>query len=218
MRTPVPLLVPLAMILGCSQTPPPAPQTPQRMEPAQAPPASPPAPELPVTIRTTEELEAETKSALQALLRAHDVRRWVFTRDVAIDAFANPHSHPVLTLHARYRKSPDRLLLLFVHEQLHWYLEDPAKQQALAAAKAELAQRYPDHPAGLPEGGFDSNSTLLHLLVCWLELDAGRKLLGEAPTRTIFETPHIYGWVYRTVLKDDAAIGALIAKHGLALP
>jgi len=166
MRTPVPLLAPLALILGCSQTLPSAPPAPRAPEPAQATPISPPAPELPVTISTTEELEAETKDALRAVLRTHDVGRWVFTRDIAIDAFAIPHSHPVLTLHARYRKSPDRLLLLFVHEQLHWYLDEPAKQPGLAAAKAELAQRYPDHPGGLPEGGFNSDSTLLHLVLC----------------------------------------------------
>jgi hypothetical protein len=209
------ILAAAVLALGCRPTP----ASPlMAAEPRQ--PATEPAPNegLPVKITTTAELESATRDALSAVLRQHDVRRYVFTEDVVIDASAIPHSHPVLTLHARYVDDPDRLLLLFVHEQLHWYLERPNLQDGLAAAKAELAARYPDHPTKLPEGGFDGNSTLTHLVLCWLELEAGHQFLGAARTRAIFSKPHIYSWIYRTVLADRDVIAALVEKHGLALP
>jgi hypothetical protein len=178
----------------------------------------PPSPALPVKIQTAAELESHTHETLEAVLAEHDVRRYVFTDEVVIDYSAIPHSHPVLTLHARYASDPDRLLLLFVHEQLHWFLLQPERQPGLAAAKAELLARYPDHPTALPEGGFNAESTRLHLVLCWLELDAGRALLGDARTRALFAEPHIYSWVYAKVLEDDAVIGEIVKKHGLTVP
>jgi hypothetical protein len=209
----------------------PPPLTPPVTPPSVA--ASPPTPEssplnttvspsgltvLPVKIQTAGELESRTHEALETVLRKHDVGRYVFSEDVVIDHSVNPHSHPVITLHTRYADDPDRLLLLFVHEQLHWFLSRPELEAGLTAAKSDLRTRYPDHPTQLPEGGFNADSTRLHLVLCWLELQAGRELLGDERARQIFAEPHIYSWVYEKVLQDEPEIGEIVRRYALVVP
>src|SRR5262249_41281436 len=65
--------------------------------------------------------EAQTKEQLLRLLKTYDVSRWIFTKSIVIDERAIPHSHPVLTLHARHLQDDELLLSTFVHEQFHWF-------------------------------------------------------------------------------------------------
>src|SRR5262245_5965571 len=144
--------------------------------------------------------ERQTRDQLQRLLKAYDVSPWIYTKSIAIDDRAIPHSHPVLTLHTRHLKDDALLLSTFVHEQLHWFLvqKDDATEQAIK----ELRQRFPSVPTALPDGANGEQSTYLHLLDCYLEYRADQQLLGELVTRQVMEfwaSDH-YRWVYRTVL------------------
>ena len=176
--------------------------------------------ESPINIHTSHDSAPEmaTQAQLLRLIAAHDLRRWAFTHDVVIDEKSIPHSHPVLTLHTRHLKQDDELLSTYLHEQLHWFLERrPADTKA---AEQDLMKLYPSVPVGYPEGANDRESTYLHLLVCRLEQQADRSVLGEERTAAAmqFWAGDHYRWVYRTVLADGAKIDEVLERHGLAEP
>ncbi len=170
----------------------------------------------PPTIRTAHNAPSElaTKTQLERLMQQYDLRPWTFTHEVVIDYSAIPHSHPVLTLHARHLKQDDELLSTYVHEQLHWYLSAHASETR--AAERDLMKLYPGPPVGFPEAQ-DRESTYLHLLVCLLEERADEALLGEERTKNVmnFWAGDHYRWVYRTVLQDGPKIEETLRAHHL---
>ena len=159
--------------------------------------------------------ERHLEQRLRALLAANDLSRWTFTRRVVIDETEIPHSHPVLTLHARHRHDDELLLSTYVHEQMHWFLA--ARRKQAQAAEAELRLRYPTIPVGYPEGSSDEEGNYEHLLVIWLEYRADQALLGELKTREVmqFWAGDHYTWLYAKVLEDQRAIGEVIHKYHL---
>jgi hypothetical protein len=176
--------------------------------------------EAPIDTRTAHDSKPElaTKAQLERLIAAHDLRQWTFTHDIVIDEKSIPHSHPVLTLHARHLKQDDELLSTYLHEQLHWFLERHTAETK--ASEEDLKKLYPNVPVGYPEGANDTESTYLHLLVCRLEEQADRAVLGEERTAAVmqFWAGDHYRWVYRTVLADGAKIDEILKRHGLAEP
>ena len=176
-----------------------------------------PAP-IDITLKQNDQREQQTRQQLQRLLSAYDLSKWVFTRKIRIESGFNviPHSHPVLTLSTRHLKDDELLLSTFVHEQLHWYLEEKAKESE--EAYKELQSTFPRVPVGFPEGGRDEESTHKHILVCYLEYQALKELVGELKAKEVMNfwaTDH-YTWIYRTVLERERELGALLRKHRLA--
>ena len=159
--------------------------------------------------------EQQTRDQLQRLLKAYDVSRWIYTKSIAIDDAAIPHSHPVLTLHTRHLKDDALLLSTFVHEQFHWFLDQ--KETETTQAIKELRQRFPSVPTAPPDGANGEESTYLHLLDCYLEYRVDQQLLGELVTRQVMEfwAADHYRWVYRTVLDRTRDIGEIVAKYKL---
>lgn len=172
---------------------------------------------LEITLKHNDQREQQTRQQLQRLLAAYDVSPWFFTRKIAIESGFNviPHSHPVLTLSTRHLKDDELLLATFVHEQLHWFLGEKAKETE--AAYQELRSLFPKVPVGFPEGGQDEESTYKHLLVCYLEYQAVKELLGELKAKQVlnFWASDHYTWIYRTVLERERELGALLRKHKL---
>jgi hypothetical protein len=124
----------------------------------------------------------------------------------------------VLTLHTRHLKQDHELLSTYLHEQLHRFLvRHPAETKA---AEQDLAKLYPNVPVGYPESANDTESTYLHLLVCRLEEQADRAVLGDQRTAEVmqFWASDHYRWVYRTVLADRAKIDEILTRLGLAGP
>jgi len=172
--------------------------------------------QLEINLKHDESKERETKGQLQRLLANYDVSNWVFTRKIIIESGVIPHSHPVLTLSTRHLKDDDLLLSTFVHEQLHWYLDEKPKETE--EAYKELKATFPKVPVGFPEGGNDEEWTYKHILVCYLEYQAIKELLGELRARQVMEfwaTDH-YTWIYRTILEREREIGSLMRKYKLA--
>ena len=168
-----------------------------------------------IALKNNDQREQQTKQQLQRLLSAYDVSYWVFTRKILIESGVIPHSHPTLTLSTRHLKDDELLLSTFVHEQLHWYLTEKPKETE--AAYNELKTMFAKVPVGFPEGGNDEESTYKHILVCYMEYQAIRELLGELKTRQVMEfwaTDH-YTWIYKTVLERGQEIGSLLRKHKL---
>jgi hypothetical protein len=115
----------------------------------------------------------------------------------------------------RFADSPDELLSSFIHEQLHWYLHEHDSQQK--AAIAELRQMYPNAPVGLPEGAENAYSTYGHLVDCYLEIQADRELIGSKRTDDVIKNKPWYTGIYKTILRDEDKIRAVVQEHGLEL-
>lgn len=174
-----------------------------------------------IELKNGTDVERETKAQLEKLLKSYDLKKYTFTYQVLIDEQATPHSHPVLTLHARHPtlvNSDDLLLSTYVHEQLHWYLA--AHNSDTSAAEAELRKIYPKVPVGDPDGAQDEESTYLHVIDCYLEMQADRQLIGRERTALAmqFWSQHHYRWVYRMIIEDEARIAAVIRRQHLEIP
>jgi hypothetical protein len=91
----------------------------------------------PFNIRTLHGTQAElaTKAELEKLLQQYDLSGLAFTHEVVIDERAIPHSHPVLTLHTRHLGNDDQLLSTYVHEQLHWFLNERQRDSERETAR-----------------------------------------------------------------------------------
>lgn len=167
-----------------------------------------------IELKNNSERERQTKAQLERLLAAYDLRKYTFTHSVVIDEQSNPHSHPVLTLHTRHLKQDDELLSTYVHEQLHWYLDEHL--DATNAAEGDLRKIYPKVPVGYPDGANDEESTYQHLIDCYLEMEADRELLGPSRAAAVmnFWAGDHYRWVYKTVINDEPTIRKVIeARH-----
>jgi hypothetical protein len=161
-------------------------------------------------------LEQQGRQQLERLLAKWDLSRWLFTRTVHIQSRVIPHSHPILTLNTQYLDNDAAQLATFLHEQLHWFLL--RDQAALASAMAGVERLYPEVPDALPEGARGRRSTYLHLLVCLLEFDAVRELLGETAAREALGAFPYYTWVYREVLERPDPIRQILRTYGLDVP
>jgi len=101
-----------------------------------------------------------------------------------------------------------------------------AKGRDASKAIADAARRYPNAPESLSDGGAGSrSSTTLHLVVCQLEFESLRALLGADAARAILQeqikegTSGLgYQWIYQRVLDDQQDLSALVRKHRLTLP
>ncbi len=171
-----------------------------------------------IELKNGTEGERETKAQLERLLKNNDVARYAFTHDVIIDEHSIPHSHPILTLHTRHLKSDDLLLSTYLHEQLHWYLS--ARPTETQTAESELRKIYPHVPVGGRDGAQDEESTYLHLIDCYLEMQADRDVMGSQRTSDVmkFWSDDHYRWIYRTVMDDEARIANVLTKEHLGIP
>jgi hypothetical protein len=172
--------------------------------------------EMPVTINThsTTTAEKEIKSRLEALLNKHALEPYLYTKDIKIQADIIPHSHPTLTLNTDFA-SDTHLLSTFLHEQMHWY--SLSKDYDEEAMGREIFQLYPEVPADLPVGAGSTQSTYLHILICYLEYHTLSRVLGKEAAREHMEymSQQYYTWVYETILKDEAQLEAIFRKYGL---
>jgi len=172
-------------------------------------------PEIEITLAHGTTAEAETRQQLQRLLKAYDLSDWLWTRKVVIDKDAIPHSHPVLTLHTRHLKDDLLLLSTFVHEEYHWY--ETAHAQDTSAAIAELKTAYPRLAVGGLDGASDEESSYLHIIVCYVEWQKMKALVGAEKARQVMElwARDHYRAIYRLVLDNEAAVGDVVNRHHL---
>lgn len=174
------------------------------------------APAVRVSLSADTPEETRARAQLERILVAWDLSPWLFTREARVDARAIPHSHPVLTVNARYLGNDTAQVATFVHEQLHWFFVD--HRAATDSAIARLEREFPDAPSEPPEGARDRYSTYLHLMVCLHEYDAVRALFGEDVARRTLQSWRHYRWVYRQVLERPEPIRHTMREFGLDAP
>jgi len=159
--------------------------------------------------------ERRTKTQLEKVLRDYDLAKYTFTHEVTIEERAMSHAFPELTLNVRFADSEDELLSSYVHEQLHWYLREQDAAQRIAVR--QLREMYPDAPVGLPEGAENAYSTYGHLVDCYLEIEADRRLIGPERTMAVIKDKGHYTWIYSTILRDEPRIAAVVDENHLRI-
>jgi hypothetical protein len=82
---------------------------------------------------------------------------------------------------------------------------------------ASLEQRYP-LPLDRPKGSGDLLSNLIHLHVCWLELEALTTLVGRDRASEILRSLPYYTAIYRVVLEEADHLAADFNGAGMGLP
>jgi hypothetical protein len=161
------------------------------------------------------ERERQTKARLETILASYDLQPYAFAREVTIADAGHRPRPPALILSTRFSDSSDDLLSAYLHQQFHWYLRQrPAE---LLGAAGELRWLYPSVPVGLPEGAKTAAKTYSHLVSCYLEIHATRRVLGDDRTSAVVKHKDRYTWVYRTVLDDESRISAVVRRHGLKI-
>jgi hypothetical protein len=169
----------------------------------------------PVDIQTAHHAprEQQEKLELEQLMKKYDLSKYTFTHTVVIEERAVNHAFPVLTLNVHFLGSDDELLSSFMHEQLHWYLRDHPMQ--MEQALAELRRFYPRVPVGLPKGADTLYSTYVHLVDCYLEIQADRQIIGVERTDKVIKNKPWYTWIYKTITVDEKRIGAVVNGNHL---
>jgi hypothetical protein len=80
-----------------------------------------------------------------------------------------------------------------------------------------LLAQYPEVPIAFPEGAHTLQSSYLHLIVNWLEIEANAHFLGRQRATEIAAKNFVYSGLYRIVLADWDALLELYTAH-LLLP
>ena len=108
------------------------------------------------------------------------------------------------------------MLSTYVHEQIHWFLEQHLEQTQ--AAENDLRKIYTKVP-GFPDGSDDEEGTYLHLITCYLEMQADRDLMGAERAAAVmnFWAGDHYRWVYKTVMQDEGAIRGVVEQEKLEI-
>lgn len=170
-------------------------------------------PKLEIDLAHNSPAEAQTRANLITLAEHYDLSPWTWTTHILIEQYAIPHSDPVLTLNTRH----DGLVLLssYVHEQLHRF--EDLHPAAMDAAIAEFEKMYPGLPVGGLDGGKDERSTYLHIITCYSELQAMKRLVGpEQATAAVSQIGQDhYRAIYRLVFAHEAEIGAVVGRYRL---
>lgn len=163
--------------------------------------------------------EVGVRDALDRVRSKYDLTHLEFTHDIRVERGVIPHSHPVLTLSERYGDDDDLLLTTYVHEQLHWWsmMCPGANDGRDEAVFASLERDFP-LPIAPPAGCGDRLSNLIHLHVCWLELEAVTSILGEVRARSLLASLPYYTGIYEVVLRESAALARRFTEAGMALP
>ena len=177
--------------------------------------------ELPVTAFTMSEINpnkwtALTRQNLEHLMQVYDLVPLLFTMEIHIESQVKSHSHPILTLNTRYAESPKKLLSVFVHEQLHWWAEK--NQAEMNKAIEEIKVLFPTLPTtGIAK---DTQSTYLHLIICFLEYEAMIHYLQKKDANKILkdfiQKDNIYPWINTQVYLKYKPIEAIVKKHKLS--
>lgn len=178
--------------------------------------ASPALPAAGVDVRTVHGSDDEVAgaAALSDVIAAHDVRPWLFTDLVRVDArIRGGFSHP-LTLNPKLLVGRAASALTnFLHEQLHWIDAAPA----IDSATTEAAARWPDPPPP-PAGGHDAESSWLHVSICTLEYLSLSQLIGQTAAEQELGQHEYYSWLYSQILADPGWFADFVARHGLGVP
>ena len=167
-----------------------------------------------ITTKNNSKYEIGVAERMQKLLDKYDLSKWIFTHKVIVEDHVIPHSHPVLTLNTK-KQGDNELLSTFIHEQIHWYVDEHSESEKEAIA--EFRKKYKNVPVRNGKGARDEYSTYLHLIVCYLEYRSMVELVGQQEAERIMRAMNHYTWIYETVLRDEDYLRRTIKRFNLDL-
>jgi hypothetical protein len=156
------------------------------------------------------------RNMLLDLRQRFDLSPFEYSKQVRIAPTELPYSHPRITLNTWVRDDLG-LLLMYLHEQMHWYVTWYSHARTLQWQRLfnELRGRYPKVPPVEAGGANDEFSTYLHLLVNWLEVEAVSQFLGREQVVKHVRALPFYRWIYQTVIEDWESLGVLYREQHL---
>lgn len=111
----------------------------------------------------------------------------IYTGDVIFNKNCIPHSHPKITLNYRWEKSPNpesTLLMLYVHEQLHWYEEKILTRDLMNILKQKY-KIFLNNKKCLYEFP-NENNFIIHIVVLTNELNIAKKILTSGEYKAVY--------------------------------
>ncbi|HXH73413.1 MAG TPA: hypothetical protein VNJ08_00500 [Bacteriovoracaceae bacterium] len=161
------------------------------------------------------QMTAMTKKHLIKISKTHNLTPFLYTKEIRIESYVTPRSHPVLTLNTSAANSPDKILATFLHEQFHWWVL--LHREKTQKAVDELREKFPTIPGS--DEIIDDRTTYLHLAICWLEYKAIKKYLGEERAAKVIEdaikVEKIYPRIYSLMMKRSKDIELILKKYSL---
>lgn len=143
--------------------------------------------------------ELKVLNSLKGFIKNYDLSPWIRAKDIYIDDNAISQSDP-LTINTRLVDDPESLLATFVHEQIH-HLEFEYPE-AFSNAMEEVETLFPDLP---PELASAPKAAYRHFIVIYFEIDALKRLLGEATALEVIGRKDKNVWIYQTILAGNNA-------------
>ncbi len=162
---------------------------------------------LHINLITNNQREQKVKEILLKLLSKYDLSRYIITKNINIQSKVIPHSHPILTLNT-ISFDENYILSVFIHEQMHWYLD--SKKKEIKGILIKLKKEYKDVPCKLPYGARNKTSTYLHIIVNFLEYKTISNIIGKQKSKKVILSKPYYIWVYDTVIKDYNKLSKII--------
>jgi hypothetical protein len=154
-------------------------------------------------------LTSLTKQNLFHLAKVYDLKPFLFTKQIHVQSYVVPHSHPILTMNTRNAENPNRLLASWLHEEFHWWTEQNKAQTERAIV--DLKKIFPDK----------AHSTYLHLVICYLEYRSLAHYLGTKDAREeiqeVVNDDKLYPWIYAQVM-NNPEVDKIVKKHKLLPP
>ena len=160
---------------------------------------------------------ALTRQNLEQLLQVYDLRPYLLTLDIQIQSQAYPQTQPILTLSTRFAEQPNKLLAVFIHEQLHWWAKTNSKE--IEKAIAEIKNLLPTIPE--KELGTDLNLAYGETIICFFEYKTMIQLLNRKEAnkilRDFINIDKVNPWINTQVYLKFKAIEAVLKKHKISL-
>jgi len=155
-------------------------------------------------------------AALDRLCRTLDLSPYIFTTRVRIERDAASRSHPMLTLGAASASDPHLLLAEFLHQQMRWYLA--GRGDRVANAGAAFATMFPTLAGDAAEATRPGSGIYRILAAAFLEHAALSRLIGADDAEDAVRSHASFRAVYRVLLRNSAAIAAVMEENELAPP
>ena len=100
---------------------------------------------------------------------------------------------------------------------MHWYVAwySWTRKARWNELRASLLARYPNLPVGFPEGAHTLQSSCLHLIVNWLEIETSSQFLGQKKAVDLAAASFVFRQLYEIVLADWDALSTLYEEYAL---
>lgn len=78
-----------------------------------------------------------------------------------------------------------------------------------------MKEKYPKVPSRKDGGASDDESTYLHFGVCYYELEAMTKYLGEKKAIENFSSEDVYSWIRKEILSNREFVEKALEDSGI---